>query len=552
MKKYIVFALMLTIAAQGAWAWTKHIEPELMKVQPQREGPWEFQKVRCGTYYNTTIPDFYAHSKCFNALNQESFGSYSSIWESDHEAIYQWKDKDGIGFTCHQCCRTDYIITVFSLYSHAESVPPYSRIRMTWKFSVAGWGEKFNQNVALYAHDDYDVIMNTDFDILSDASNKAGAQYLLLNVGSDPDETEREEATASFSFDNLKGGATAVKTWYLMLTHAYISYGNSYEVFTRQWGAFRSEKVVSMDTTYYKMVSFDANGGSGYMKEMGFETSDVVPANAYVRDGYTFQGWATAPTGLVRYHAGDAITATADDKGPVTLYAIWKAQPTTVIALINAIGEVVYTDECKANIDAAREAYNALSGEEKAQVTNYSTLTDAETLYNAVDAVVTAINAIGAVQYSDESRTLIDEAQAAYDALTDEQKALVVNYNVLSAAQDMYDVLRVIDKIDAIGAVTYTSECKALIDDARAAYDALLTLAQKSQVTNYATLLAAEAAYAAFGKKTVLFMEQDGTTPVGDSQLKSIDYPALPAGASEWQSVEKDVTDKTIVIKAVE
>ena len=59
-----------------------------------------------------------------------------------------------------------------------------------------------------------------------------------------------------------------------------------------------------------------------------------------------------------------------------------------------------------------------------------------------------------------------------------------------------------------------------------------------------------DGAYAAFGKKTVLFMEQDGLTPVGDSQLKSIVYPDLPAGATEWQTKEKDVTDKIIVIKA--
>ncbi|MBR4171544.1 MAG: leucine-rich repeat protein, partial [Kiritimatiellae bacterium] len=60
------------------------------------------------------------------------------------------------------------------------------------------------------------------------------------------------------------------------------------------------------------------------------------------------------------------------------------------------------------------------------------------------------------------------------------------------------EVTATIAAIDAIGDVEDTDECKAKIDAARGAYDAL-TDAQKDQVTNYDTLTAAEAAYAAFG-----------------------------------------------------
>ena len=55
-----------------------------------------------------------------------------------------------------------------------------------------------------------------------------------------------------------------------------------------------------------------------------------------------------------------------------------------VIALINAIGTVEYTDACKAKIDAARAAYDALTAEQKELVTNYSTLTKAEEDYEAL------------------------------------------------------------------------------------------------------------------------------------------------------------------------
>ena len=58
-----------------------------------------------------------------------------------------------------------------------------------------------------------------------------------------------------------------------------------------------------------------------------------------------------------------------------------------VIAKITAIGTVTYTPESKALIDAARTAYDALTAAQQALVTNYSTLTDAETTYAYTEGV---------------------------------------------------------------------------------------------------------------------------------------------------------------------
>ena len=52
-----------------------------------------------------------------------------------------------------------------------------------------------------------------------------------------------------------------------------------------------------------------------------------------------------------------------------------------VIALINAIGNVEYTQACKDKIDAARAAYDALNADQKELVENYGVLLDAETAY---------------------------------------------------------------------------------------------------------------------------------------------------------------------------
>ena len=127
-----------------------------------------------------------------------------------------------------------------------------------------------------------------------------------------------------------------------------------------------------------------------------------------------------------------------------------QAAADTVTGLIDAIGTVEYTAESKALIDAAREAYDALTDVQKARVTNYTDLTDAETAYAALEAAADAaaanavmdeIDAIGTVEYTAESKALIDAAREAYDALTDAQKALVTNYTDLTDAETSYAAL---------------------------------------------------------------------------------------------------------------
>ncbi|MBQ3146955.1 MAG: metallophosphoesterase [Oscillospiraceae bacterium] len=182
--------------------------------------------------------------------------------------------------------------------------------------------------------------------------------------------------------------------------------------------------------------------------------------------------------------------------------------------LINAIGTV--TLNSRSAIEAAEAAYAALTDAQKDLVTNYATLTAARAEYDrlvaekeaadkaAADAVIAKIAAIGTVTLN--SKTAIEDAEAAYAALTDTQKALVTNHDTLLAARAAYDQLvaekeaadnkaaadAVIAKISAIGTVTL--ESKTAIEDAEAAY-AALTDTQKALVTNYSALTAARAAY---------------------------------------------------------
>ena len=131
------------------------------------------------------------------------------------------------------------------------------------------------------------------------------------------------------------------------------------------------------------------------------------------------------------------------------------AAANAVIAKIDAIGTVEYNDDCKAKIDAAREAYEELTDAQKALVTNYDVLTTAETTYAvlkdaaeqatadlaAANAVIAKIDAIGTVEYNDDCKAKIDAAREAYEELTDAQKALVTNYDVLTTAEANYEKL---------------------------------------------------------------------------------------------------------------
>ena len=161
---------------------------------------------------------------------------------------------------------------------------------------------------------------------------------------------------------------------------------------------------------------------------------------------------------------------------------------------IDAIGTVELTDACKAKIDAARDAYDALNKEQQAKVSNYETLTDAEAEYQkladkaaadkaAADAVIAKISAIGKVELTADCKAKIDAAREAYTALSDEQKELVSNLKALTDAENEYKSLAdkaaadkvaanaVIDKINAIGNVTKDSG--DAIKEARDAYDKL-------------------------------------------------------------------------------
>lgn len=131
-----------------------------------------------------------------------------------------------------------------------------------------------------------------------------------------------------------------------------------------------------------------------------------------------------------------------------------KAAAEAVDELIDEIGEVAFDDESKAKIDAAAEAYDALTDDQKALVENKEALDNAQADYAnlkaeadkaAADEVAKLINALPAPEaVTKDDGDAIAAAQEAYDALTDEQKALVDP----EVAKKLNDAAEAFDKVN--------------------------------------------------------------------------------------------------------
>ena len=241
-----------------------------------------------------------------------------------------------------------------------------------------------------------------------------------------------------------------------------------------------------------QMIYFDYQGGKEGTK-MLFTQKDgklaLLPETS--KDNFHFDGWYTEKDG------GKEVTLDTIFTEGCKLYAHWLNDVQYVEKLINAIGEVELTDECKERIDAARAAVDALSEEDKVNVSNYEVLLDAEAKYAelvakreadkaAAKAVDEKVAAIGNVELSDESKAKIDEARKAFDALTPEQKKFLAEdtesklvaaekeyARLVKEAEDKAAAKAVDEKVAAIGNVELSDESKAKIDEARKAFDAL-------------------------------------------------------------------------------
>lgn len=228
-----------------------------------------------------------------------------------------------------------------------------------------------------------------------------------------------------------------------------------------------------------------------------------------------------------------------------------KAAAAAVDSLVDEIGDV--TLDSKQAIETARAAYDNLTPTQKTYVTKLNTLTAAEAAYKnlvdqkAADDVMEKINEIGEVTL--DSKTAIEAARAAYNALAPDQKPLVENYNVLTDAEaelarleaeakyeaDLAAAAQVDEMIERLFPVNRYSG--PAIRMARAAYDAL-TEDQKALVKHYDDLVKAEAEFAAIPPITPVGPSKPSKPSTPDTSKDNLPFTDVVSGSWYYDGVK--------------
>ncbi|MBR5382490.1 MAG: bacterial Ig-like domain-containing protein [Clostridia bacterium] len=238
------------------------------------------------------------------------------------------------------------------------------------------------------------------------------------------------------------------------------------------------------------LEEFSNGKNSGWLYTINGVEANVGVSLQYVKDGdvivFFYTDDYTQESGSQQYNDDDTKAAKAVEK------------------LIDAIGTPVTLDS-EAKIEAARKAYDTLNFKQKSLVSNYATLIAAEEALKklkeeedqkAVDAVIARID-----QINMQMPVTIQAARDAYDRLTDAQKARVTNYAKLVEAERKLeeDKATAADKAAAAVVIGLISKInnpvsmadEAAIKEAREAYNQLTEL-QKRFVSNYNQLTDAE------------------------------------------------------------
>lgn len=209
-------------------------------------------------------------------------------------------------------------------------------------------------------------------------------------------------------------------------------------------------------TNYPILDRYSVSGQPGPGHNSYVEDEDGNLVNVF--HAYTRYGYSNRDTGFRKVYFGfdgEPVLDMTNDREVLPKYRKVTATITiedssledveAVIARIKAIGTV--TLDSRAAIADARNAYRALSEVQRRQVTNIKVLEEAEKIFaklekeeadrTAAQAVVAKIAAIGNVTPS--SKAAIEAAEKAFNALTAEQKQLVTNYQILTAARSTYN-----------------------------------------------------------------------------------------------------------------
>lgn len=450
--------------------------------------------------------------------------------ESDYEVIGYAPDKLGIqtitvSYTEGEITKTaTFFIVIYGLEYIEATVPDTIVYEAGKELDVTGWIVK-----AMYSDGDEKELTSDAYEVSGYDKDKVGEQILTVSY------TEGgiiETTKVTIRVDGLTGIEI-----------------NKPDKTTYKLGE-------DLDLTGLIVKAVYSNGDERVLENSEYEVS------GYDKDTIGEQ------TVTVRY-TSNGVTKSAVFS--VTVTKVDDENQKAADAVIKKILEIgAVTLEKEKEISAARKAYEELNDEQKKLVSNYEVLSAAETELKELKAadektiadkkaagkVIDQINAIGKVTTG--SKSAVEAARKAYDTLSGDQKKLVTNLNILTVAEaeltkltdhskkteaDKAAAGKVIQQISGIGKVTSSS--KASIEAARKAYNAL-TADQKKLVSNYQVLVNAETSY----KRMTTIPKKNSKHEVGKFQYKVTKSASKNGTVTLVKPISKKLT-KVIIPKTV-
>lgn len=99
--------------------------------------------------------------------------------------------------------------------------------------------------------------------------------------------------------------------------------------------------VAQADAVSSHTITFNSNAGLGSMAAVKVPTTGkALPSSKFVRDGFSFAGWALNPTGVVKYKD----KAVLKPKGKTTLYARWTSVVPTPTLINYTVGKLLWSE----------------------------------------------------------------------------------------------------------------------------------------------------------------------------------------------------------------
>ncbi len=162
------------------------------------------------------------------------------------------------------------------------------------------------------------------------------AQYNVVFDGNGADGGEMPEQTLVYDETAVLNTNTLTRTGYVFsgwLDAEGNAYADGCEVLNLTGENQGKFTLYAQWTPNQYSVAFDGNTGLGGlgMTNAQYDTPFSLPANYFIKTGYSFIGWSTSPDGEVLYgDKAEVSNLTSDVNGSVTLYAIWKANTFSV------------------------------------------------------------------------------------------------------------------------------------------------------------------------------------------------------------------------------